>query len=100
MRKGYRAEYKAKKELIQEYGKANILKIAIGGAVDFLVLSPKKNRIEKIVEVKECRKKKYYPTPREKIQFERLKQLGKAHSIETELWIKHPRNDFIKKKLI
>lgn len=100
MRKGYRAEYKAKKELIEKYGKENVLKVAIGGAVDFLVLSPNKNRIEKIVEVKECHKKKYYPTPREKIQFEKLKEIGKRHSIKTELWIKHPRNDFIKKKLI
>ncbi len=100
MRKGYMAEYKAKKELIQKYGKENVLKVAIGGAVDFLVLSPKKNKIEKIVEIKECHKKKYYPTPREKMQFERLKEIGKKHSIKTELWIKHPRNDFIKKKLL
>jgi len=100
MRKGYRAEYKAKKELIEKYGKRNVLKVAIGGAVDFLILSPNKNRIEKIVEVKECHKNKYYPTPREKIQFERLKEIGKKHSIKTELWIKHPRNDFIKKKII
>lgn len=100
MRKGYMAELKAKKELIEKYGKGNVLKVAIGGAVDFLVLSPGKNKIEKIVEVKECHKKKYYPTPREKIQFERLKQLGKVHSIKTELWIRHPRNDFIKKELI
>jgi len=100
MRKGYRAEYKAKKELIQKYGKENVLKVAIGGAVDFLILNPNKNRIEKIVEVKECHKNKYYPTPREKLQFERLKKIGKTHSIKTELWIKHPRNDFIKKKLV
>jgi peptide subunit release factor 1 (eRF1) len=100
MRKGYRAEYKAKKELIQKYGEENVLKVAIGGAVDFLVLSPNKNKIEKIVEVKECHKNKYYPTPREKAQFERLKEIGLKHSIKTELWIKHPRNDFIKKKLI
>ena len=100
MRRGYRAEYQAKKELIRTYGGENVLKVAIGGAVDFLVLSPDKNKIEKIVEVKECHKNKYYPTPREKIQFERVKEIGRKHSIETELWIKHPRNDFIKKKLI
>ena len=99
MRKGYRAEYTAKKELIQKYGKENVLKVAIGGAVDFLVLKPGKNKIEKIIEVKECHKKKYYPTPREKIQFERLKEIGKKHSIKTEVWIKHPRNEFIKKEL-
>ena len=99
MRKGYRAEYQAKKELIQEYSKENVLKVAIGGAVDFLVLSPDKNKIEKIIEVKECHKNKYYPTPREKVQFERLEEIGKKHLIETELWIKHPRNEFIKKKL-
>jgi len=100
MRKGYKAEYTAKKELIREFGEENVLKIAIGGAVDFLVLKPNKNRIEKIIEVKECHKNKYYPTPREREQFERLKLLGKKHSIKTELWIKHPRNNFIKKKLI
>ena len=61
MRKGYMAEYKTKKELIERYGKQNVLKVAIGGAVDFLVLKPGKNKIEKIVEVKECHKKKYYP---------------------------------------
>lgn len=100
MRKGYRAEYIAKKELIKNYGAENVLKVAIGGAVDFLVISPNKNMIEKIVEVKECHKNKYYPNPREKIQFERVKKIGKFHSIETELWIKHPWNDFIKKKMI
>lgn len=100
MRKGYMGEYKAKKELIQKYGKENVLKVAIGGAVDFLVLTPGKNKIEKIVEVKECHKNKYYPTQREKEQFERLKRLGKKHSIKTELWIKFPRNDFIKKRLV
>jgi len=100
MRKGYWAEYKAKKELIREYGKKNVLKVAIGGAVDFLILNPNKNKIEKIVEVKNCRKKKYYPSPREKTQLKRLKKIGKTHSIRTELWIKHPRNDFIKKKLV
>ena len=100
MRKGYRAEYKAKKELIEKYGTGNVLKVAIGGAVDFLVLSPNKNKIEKIVEVKECHKNKYYPSPRERVQFERLKEIGKNHSVKSELWIKHPRNDFIKKKLV
>jgi peptide subunit release factor 1 (eRF1) len=100
MRKGYRAEYKTKQELIEKYGKENVLKVAIGGAVDFLVLKPGKNKIEKIVEVKECHKKKYYPTEREKDQLKRLKKLGKEHSIPCELWIKFPRKDFIKKKLI
>jgi len=100
MRKGYKAEYKAKKELIQKYGKENVMKVAIGGTVDFVVLTPQKNKIKKIVEVKECHKNKYYPTPREKKQFEILKKIGKEHSIKTELWIKHPRNDFIKKKLV
>jgi len=100
MRKGYRAEYKAKKELIEKYGTGNVLKVAIGGAVDFLVLSPNKNKIEKIVEVKECHKNKYYPSAREKIQFERLKEIGKNHSVKSELWIKHPRNNFIKKRLV
>jgi peptide subunit release factor 1 (eRF1) len=100
MRKGYRAEYQAKKELIKKYGGQNVLKVAIGGAVDFLVLSPNKNKIEKIVEVKECHKNKYYPSPRERVQFERLKEIGKNHSVKSELWIKHPRNDFIKKKLV
>jgi len=100
MRKGYLGEYKAKKELIKEYGKENVLKVAIGGAVDFLILKPGKNKIEKIVEVKECHKKKYYPTQREKEQLKRLKRIGKKHSIKTELWIKFPRNDFIKKKLV
>lgn len=98
-RLGYRAEYLAKNELIEKYGKENVLKIAIGGSVDFLVLSPNKNKIEKIVEVKNTKKKKYYPKEREIEQLEILKELGKEHNIPIELWIKFPRKDFVKKRL-
>lgn len=96
-RLGYRAEYLAKKKLIEEFGEENVLKIAIGGAVDFLILDPKENRIKKIVEIKKTNKKRYYPKEREIEQLERVKKLGIDHNIPIELWIKFPRKDFVKR---
>jgi hypothetical protein len=88
MRKGYRSEYLAKKLLIEKYGKQNVLKIAIGGCVDFLILTPNKNKIEKIVEVKQTAKNKYYPRENEKKQLELIKKFATEHNIPIELWIK------------
>jgi len=89
MRKGYRSEYKAKKELIKEFGKRNVIKVAQWGIEDFLVL--KKGKLEKIVEVKECHKEKYYPKPRERKQFEWIKKLAKEHKCKAEVWIYYPK---------
>ena len=88
MRKGYLAEYECKKKLIEMYGKENVLKIAIGGATDFLVLEPGKTKVLKIVEVKHTKKNKWYPTKHDLDQFVRLFRLRKEHKIPVEYWIK------------
>ncbi len=93
-RKGYRAEYLAKKKLIEECGEENVIKMAIGQASDFLVLKPGSGKIEKIVEVKSTVKEKWYPKPREKEQMARLLALAKEHNVRLELWIKRPRRDW------
>ncbi len=98
-RKGYRAEWLAKKELVAKYGKENVIKMAIGQTSDFIVLKPNSGRIEKIVEVKSTVKPKWYPKPREKDQMERLIALAKEHNIQLELWIKQPRKEWEKRVL-
>ncbi len=95
MRKGYRAEYLVKQKLKEMYGEQNVLKIAIGGSADFLVLSPNENKIEKIVEVKQTAKNKYYPRENEKVQLELIKKLAIEHNVPVEIWIKFKnRKDF------
>lgn len=88
MRKGYRAEYLCKKQLIAEYGEENVLKIAIGGATDFLVLAPGKNTVLKIVEVKQTKKNKWYPSRHDLDQMKRLEKLHEEHKIPVEYWIR------------
>lgn len=88
MRRGYRAEYLAKTELIQKFGVQNVIKMSIGQSCDFIVLKPNKSEIEKIVEIKQTSKKKYYPRENEKKQLDLIKKLAKEHSIPVELWIK------------
>ena len=88
MRRGYKAEYLCKKKLIEEFGKDNVIKVAIGGATDFLVLKPGSSRIEKIVEVKQTRKKRWYPSDHDVKQFEIIKKLSKDHKIKVEYWVK------------
>ncbi|MBU5689712.1 MAG: hypothetical protein QXM68_00670 [Candidatus Aenigmatarchaeota archaeon] len=101
MHKGYRYEYAVKKKLIDDYGKQNVLKLAIGQSADFIVLAPNQNKVEKIVEVKGTRKEKFYLKPREKIQFENIDKLAKEHNIPIEIWIKTKNNGFeIKRKVI
>jgi len=85
MRKGYLAEYQAKQKLAQEYGKENVIKVAIGGATDYIIVSG--SQIVKIVEVKSA-KKKWYPKPREKIQIQRIIDFARRHNIKAELWLK------------
>ena len=91
-RKGYAEEYFVKGRLIKEFGEENVIKVAIGGAADFLVLKPGENRIEKIVEVKGCHEKKYYPHKKyaHKYQFERMANLCDSHNIDCEVWVKFP----------
>ena len=95
-RKGYRAEYEAKQLLIQQYGKNNVLKLAIGQAVDFIILKPNSKEIEKFVEVKK-RNKKYYMCSN-KDQWIRILQMSKQHNIPVELWErKKGKKEFIVK---
>jgi len=97
MRKGYVAELLAKKELVSFFGSQNVSKVAIGGACDFFVFLPDSGRLLKVVEVKECHGKKYYPSLREKVQTERIKKFCKEHNVGGELWIKYTRKPFQKK---
>ena len=94
MKKGYNGEYNAKQELIKKYKKENVIKVAIGGAMDFIVI--KYNRIIKIVEVKETISKKYYPLLQEKEQIQRIICFGKKHKIRSELWIYYRKGGGIK----
>lgn len=98
-RKGYNAEHKVKQMLIDVHGKQNVLKLAIGQAADYIVLVPNQNAISKIVEVKECHARKYYPSKKEKIQFKRILALCDEHQCKDELWIIHPRKAPIKANL-
>jgi len=49
----------------------------------------KDHKLILLVEVKETIKKKYYPKPRERLQFERIRQFAEANSTRAELWIYH-----------
>jgi len=93
-RKGYNEEYDVKKMLIKEYGGENVMKIAIGGAQDFLVLKPNSGCLEKIVEVKGCHSESYYPNSVNKgkdiNQFKRIAALCDEHSVPGEVWVKFP----------
>jgi len=84
-RRGYDAEYRCKKENEEIYGKGNCIKVAIGGSSDFLIAS--RGKLIKFIEVKETKKERYYPSPRERKQFTELVRLGKHHQIPVELWI-------------
>ena len=85
VRRGYVSELKAKKELEKIYGKGNVIKVAIGGAEDFLVIGC--GGLIKVVEVKEVHNRKYCPSKREKGQFERIVSFSTLHKIPAELWI-------------
>ena len=88
MRKGYNAEYLCKRKLIKAFGKENVIKIAIGGSADFLVLKPSSNEILKIIEVKETKKKKWYPNEHDRNQFKVIKKISEEHKIPAEYWIR------------
>jgi len=83
MRRGYSAEYEAKKGLIKNHGKENVIKVAISqDGPDFLIFKPK-GRSYNIYgfEVKQTHQKKYYCAGRDKEQFRRLKAWHNANSI-------------------
>jgi len=87
MKKGYRAEWEAKKILFKKYPKDSIFKVAIGGAVDFFILG-KDGKVEKIVEVKKTNKKQWYPAEHDKKQYQTLVKIQKKFKIPVEYWIK------------
>jgi LysM repeat protein len=87
MKKGYKAEWEAKKILFKKYPKDSIFKVAIGGAVDFFILG-KDARVEKIVEVKKTNKNQWYPTEHDKKQYQTLVKIQKKFKIPVEYWIK------------
>lgn len=88
MKKGYKAEYEARKKLSQKYSSQNIVKIAIGGATDFLILEPKGRKILKIIEVKATKKNQWYPGKHDFEQFKKIARFSKSHHIPLEYWIK------------
>ena len=98
-RKGYVGEYVVKKKLIEEFGKMNVIKIAISqDGSDFHVF--RKGRLVKVVEVKEkVTDKEYIPDERSKNQFERIKEFATEHNCLAELWIIY-RNGKGKKPII
>jgi len=86
MRKGYSDEYRTKQMLVEQYGKDNVIKVAIGSfGADFLILN--KGKLVKVVEVKGTRKKVWYPLPREKEQLWRIFHFSQIHECEAEVWI-------------
>jgi hypothetical protein len=87
MKKGYKAEWEAKKILFKKYPKDSIFKVAIGGTVDFFILG-KTGKIEKIIEVKKTNKKRWYPTKHDKKQYLNLKNIQKKFKIPVEYWMK------------
>jgi len=87
MKKGYKAEWEAKKILFKKYPKDSVFKVAIGGAVDFFILG-KGGKVEKIVEVKKTNKKQWYPTEHDKKQYQTLVKIQKKFKIPVEYWIK------------
>ena len=86
MRKGYSDEYRTKQMLVKEYGKDNVVKVAIGSfGADFLIL--KKGKLLKVVEVKGTRKSVWHPSQREKEQLQRILHFSQIHKCEAEVWI-------------
>jgi len=85
-RKGYRAEYLVKKELIEKYGKYNVIKVAISQmGSDFLVVGC--GELIKLVEVKETKKKTKYFSEREKKQMREIIKFAQSHNVPAELVI-------------
>ncbi len=87
MKKGYKAEWEAKKILFKKYSPDSVFKVAIGGAVDFFVLG-ENGKIEKIVEVKRTKKNWWYPNEHDQKQYQILKKIQKKYKIPVEYWIK------------
>ena len=92
MRKGYLSEKSARKLLEKECSDPDsIAKVAISQfGADYVLYSDDSPDVKKVVEVKECHGKKYYPSKREKEQLERIKVWCNKRHITAELWIHYP----------
>lgn len=101
-RKGYASEYRAKNELKEQYGAQNVLKIAIGGAQDFLCVN--RGRLVKVVEIKEFhprgKRKRYYPNEKDRNQFNRIINFCAKHDCPHEVWIYMVRHGAKAEKLV
>lgn len=93
-RLGYAEEYLAKKLLAKEYRKNQLIKVAIGGAMDYVIVS--EGKLILVVEVKACHSDKYYPSKRDKEQFKRIEEFCKDNNVRGEVWVKYPHKEFIK----
>jgi len=87
MKKGYKAEWEVKRVLLKRYSPDSILKVAIGGTVDFCILG-KGGKIKKFIEVKKTNKNLWYPGEHDLIQFQKLFKIHKKYKIPVEYWIK------------
>jgi Holliday junction resolvase len=87
MKKGYKAEWEVKKALYKKYQPESVLKVAIGGTVDFCVLG-KNGKILKFIEVKKTNKNFWYPGKHDLKQFKKLKEIQKKYQVPIEYWIK------------
>jgi Holliday junction resolvase len=96
-RKGYAEEYKVKNALKAQYGDTNVIKVAIGGAMDYFIA--KNGKIELVLEVKGVHGKKKYFSGRERSQIDRIKAFAQEHNVRAEVWIVRPRQE-IEKTLI
>jgi len=86
MRKGYGDEYRTKQMLVEQYGRDNVIKVAIGSfGADFLIFQ--KGRLMKVVEVKGTKKGKWHPSQREKEQLWRIYHFSLTHNCDAEIWI-------------
>jgi LysM repeat protein len=87
MKKGYKAEWEAKKILFKKYSPDSVFKVAIGGAVDFFILG-KNGKVKKIVEVKKTNKNWWYPLDHDKRQYNQLRKIQRKFKIPVEYWIR------------
>ena len=98
-RKGWYGEKAVKDWLSSSYGKQNVVKTAIGQAIDYIVLKPNKDKILMLVEVKSIHKKKYYLSSN-KDQWKRAKALAKEHHIPLYLFVKKPNEPLDIKRIV
>jgi len=92
IRKGYYSEYKINQMLKKKYPDCDIMRNPIA---DFMIIQ--KGKIIKIIEVKSIHQNKFYPTPREKRQFKKIKDFSIKHNIDSFILLHKISNPNIKK---